>query len=649
MRLIRVFRRGGIRLVFDRVSSKIIEKIVEIKLRRIDFRSNTFKLTRLEERTIQLNLSEDDIVLLKSNADRYSQGCFRYFSCKDVNLSDIDEKSILDSLPSKFVDSTVYFFGLRGDKFVGLNWHRDWSSNFIWPIDVSGKRCLGMSLSTAGVDIKYPWELGRLYFLLEYSLSYNITKETEYREKFAFTIYDFLAKNPIGFGVQWACTMDVSIRLVNVLIGYNILGDFSDNRLEKAIAVLIEGSALYIRNNLERDTHFVNNHFFSNVCGLVFYYGNSELNDYNLNRLRHWVSEFCGQVLFQFNRDGSNFEASTAYHLLVYEMVIYTTSFILGLNHIYCKSFREGLVDSGYFVEVNGVLTLTSLITERICRIHDFARSIFFESGEILQVGDNDSGRFVMPIQRFLSVHNHECTQDMSGIIAAGESLLGLNVSDSAESMVVQFLSGKSSLDYIPRPAKVEKDSMQMNFRLKDLTFKHLATFNVELDEDYSVNYYPDFGMIIWKGLGFFMSLYFGGVGQCGNGGHSHNDKLTVSLLSNGEMILTDPGSNCYTSFPKRRNLYRSYCVHPFAVDITSQKDDEEFKFGLFSFPYSFETRVLDYSKSGCRVFLKVNEREYLREISISRNNISIKTFSNKPFVLGDNLDLPKNGYGRQE
>ena len=51
---------------------------------------------------------------------------------------------------------------------------------------------------------------------------------------------------------------------------------------------------------------------------------------------REWLSycieEFTNEVDYQFYDEGTNFEGSTAYHLLTSEMILYTTSLLIAFE-----------------------------------------------------------------------------------------------------------------------------------------------------------------------------------------------------------------------------------------------------------------------------------------------------------------------------
>ncbi len=73
---------------------------------------------------------------------------------------------------------------------------------------------------------------------------------------------------------------------------------------------------------------------------------------------------------------------------------------------------------------------------------------------------------------------------------------------------------------------------------------------------------FPNIGWYILRKDKNYMLVSCGPNGQNGNGGHSHNDKLSFELCVNGEDIIIDPGTYVYTPFPEWRNKFRSTSFH---------------------------------------------------------------------------------------
>jgi hypothetical protein len=82
---------------------------------------------------------------------------------------------------------------------------------------------------------------------------------------------------------------------------------------------------------------------------------------------------------------------------------------------------------------------------------------------------------------------------------------------------------------------------------------------------------YDGMGLYIFKSPHLYLTVRCGEVGQNGNGGHAHNDQLSVTLRIDGKDVIIDPGTYLYTPLPERRNEFRSTAAH-----FTVQKDGAE-------------------------------------------------------------------------
>jgi hypothetical protein len=108
---------------------------------------------------------------------------------------------------------------------------------------------------------------------------------------------------------------------------------------------------------------------------------------------------------------------------------------------------------------------------------------------------------------------------------------------------------------------------------------------------------YPDFGLYIYRSKRLYLSIRCGAIGQNGNGGHAHNDQLSIELNVDGVDWIADPGTYLYTPLPKRRNDYRSVKAH-FAPQVEGI-EPSRLDLGLFSLGGKTRARCLYFGKEG--------------------------------------------------
>ena len=115
-----------------------------------------------------------------------------------------------------------------GKGYQPIDWHIDFKSGYRWnPKTFYAFIKYGNKL---GVDVKVPWELSRFQHLILLGQAYQLTKNKKYAVEFENQILDWIDNNPVGFGVNWRCAMDIAIRASNWLIAKEYFQDSDDIR-----------------------------------------------------------------------------------------------------------------------------------------------------------------------------------------------------------------------------------------------------------------------------------------------------------------------------------------------------------------------------------------------------------------------------------
>jgi hypothetical protein len=73
--------------------------------------------------------------------------------------------------------------------------------------------------------------------------------------------------------------------------------------------------------------------------------------------------------------------------------------------------------------------------------------------------------------------------------------------------------------------------------------------------------YFPDCGLAVWQSGSYQVIVDAGGFGP-GRAGHSHSDALSLTIRSNGRVILADSGTFTYVGDPDWRNWFRASAAH---------------------------------------------------------------------------------------
>ncbi len=270
-------------------------------------------------------------------------------------------------------------FDLLGSGPVDLGQEIDWRTDF-----KSGRRWPLVHISQVpivfgdGSDIKVPWELSRFQHLPLLAAAYRVTGDRRYLDEIGAQLDSFIAANPVEFGPNWACTMDVAIRAANWVAALVLVAEVAarEQWLDRALAsLLLHGR--FIRSHLEWG-EVRGNHYLSDVVGLLpvaALFSGSPTG----RRWAEWAArELAGELEHQVRPDGCDHEASIPYHRLVAELFLAGTAAV--------DALLPDRLPSGYRARLHSMLQFASAYTR--------------PDGEAPMVGDNDSGRF-LPLDEY--------------------------------------------------------------------------------------------------------------------------------------------------------------------------------------------------------------------------------------------------------
>jgi len=122
--------------------------------------------------------------------------------------------------------------------YRAIDWQRDLRSGYRWS---EGLPSVDLGLDEfppPGADVKVPWELARMQHLPILAWAFGLARSgapgfedaARYQVEFCDQVSDFCALNPPRFGVNWACPMDVAIRVVSWLATFDGTLSFGTHR-----------------------------------------------------------------------------------------------------------------------------------------------------------------------------------------------------------------------------------------------------------------------------------------------------------------------------------------------------------------------------------------------------------------------------------
>ncbi len=462
--------------------------------------------------------------------------------------------------------------------YTMIDWQVDFRSGYRWD-QRTWHRDIEFG-SVRGADVKLPWELSRLQHLPQLAIEFGRTTDNRYASEIRNQLLDWIASNPPRYGVNWYSTMDVAIRAANMLVAYDLARSYGA-MFDDAFAIIFRKSirehAVHIVENLEWSDTLRANHYLANIAGLAFcaaYLPSSGETD---SWLEFAAGELENAVREQFHGDGSNFEASSCYHRLSAEMVVYALAILQGASHRLPPSWK-----------------FPSFLVERIGGMRRFTQGITKPNGNVWQVGDNDSGRFLKlaPAYGGGSDGPRENFLDHSHVESAVGALFGESSSHHFDALIVRTLLQTSFVAH--PPTGDARSSASGPTRAGNPTDQRAVVIAIsESSSTPAAEAFPDFGLFVYRNGDLFVGVRCGPVGQNGIGGHAHNDQLSVEVHDMGRDLIADPGTYLYTPLPERRNEYRSAAAH-FAPRALGE-EQADLTAGLFRLANPWTARCVEF------------------------------------------------------
>ena len=537
-----------------------------------------------------------------------------------------------------------------------LDWQLDYRSGFRWSERAwHGHIRFG---HLEGVEVKVPWELARMEHLVQLPLAAMLSlagrsepdRPEVYFREFRNQILDFMAVNPPGFGVNWQCPMEAAIRIGNWLVTYDLfraagMGLPPQEELLLKRSVLDHGR--HIAAHLEWDPGNRSNHYLANLTGLLLAAAYLPSTPETDGWLAFAVRGLTAEVGYQFRPDGSGHENSTAYHRLSGEMVVLATAYVLALPPEKARAWQEAepmepprgmspILDRPGSYLLPGSERVSPFSPDYLDRLEsmaEFSLHLTKPNGRPIQVGDNDSGRFLklqpelnlLTVGRARAVYANlegfhdlpdgedywdEEDPDHRPLVAAVNGFF--NRADLAvltgpgrlEEHLIRNLTGNLALESNRAPGG-STPAGEVRIETK-AGLDGLGRPEVELEipvpggglnQGLELLAYPDFGLYLRRSKRLFLALRCGPRGQEGIVGHAHLDQLALELNLDGRDLIVDPGSYLYTSLPARRNQYRSARAH-FAPQVKG-REPGRLEGGLFDLKGWARGECLHWSKKG--------------------------------------------------
>jgi hypothetical protein len=449
-----------------------------------------------------------------------------------------------------------------------------------WQLDpIHGGRFAGWAPSSAlpdapGLDVKMAWALGRgeQWVALAQGAVLGRQRGKELARALAASVCDFAVENPVGRGVHWASAMEAAIRAWNLVVALWILsgrGGPLDPDLAVEAARLLVTTGRFVLAHLEDDHAVTNNHLALNWLGLLAC----------AEGLPEWaeaprwralaLSGLAAAMEGQTNDDGTSFEGSLPYQRFSLE--------IFAAGAVLAHAARR---------------PLGAAYARRLGALFRSTRALLSASGEIPQIGDNDSGRVLALRQRGPTEGGY--------LLPLGAALL------RDPSLLVR-----------PEPA----DAVEVAWLLGPRALAALSSMRPGRTPGSAS--FPQGGFhVLRRGrLEAFVSC--GRNGQLGIGGHNHNDKLALELHAGGVLAVCDPGCPSYTGDPELRNAFRSTRAHA-TLTVDGLEQAPVLGDRLFALPDVTDARVVAFEPGGSAARFVGEHRGFATAGVVHRREIAV-------------------------
>lgn len=239
---------------------------------------------------------------------------------KEVPL-DISVRERIFTRAARVMKMQIDLLG-TGEIFLGekIIWNKDYKTGVTW--ENKYYRDINYVNFKDKSDVKIPWEISRMQWMIPVAQCYTLTGDDKYAEFAKEVIISWIDKNPFAKSVNWTCTMEVALRIIVFTYFFYTFSKstaWEDEMFRGKIIKCLYLHAFFTERNLEKSD--VNgNHYTADAAGLVFaglffetYKGGASFLEIGKRILED-------EIMLQVFPDGVDYEASVPYHRLVGEL-----------------------------------------------------------------------------------------------------------------------------------------------------------------------------------------------------------------------------------------------------------------------------------------------------------------------------------------
>ena len=185
-------------------------------------------------------------------------------------ISDKHRKRLLDEA-DKICQGTIRVFSSIELRYGNP---MDWQLN-----PLTGKRCDEREkwykipdFDDERGDIKVIWEISRFSQFVTLARAFLLTGDNKYYNSFSYQLNDWLTKNPYGYGANFKCGQECSLRMINCLLAFSVFkkAKVTTDKDESNVKDLVDRCYRKILSNFFYSYKCIkNNHTISELVGII--------------------------------------------------------------------------------------------------------------------------------------------------------------------------------------------------------------------------------------------------------------------------------------------------------------------------------------------------------------------------------------------
>jgi len=462
-------------------------------------------------------------------------------------------------------------------------WSTDPASGKAWPRD---QYCFSIPYrhSDDMGDVKYVWEVNRLQYLQAIAALAVLDKNDDLRRFCTSEIESWIDNNPPYKGVAWASGIELSCRLVSLIVVITLLGDdaFTATQREKICSTLVAHGYWLYRYPSRYSS--ANNHLVAEAAGLFL-----------LGMLAPWIPQsqkwasygrriILTEVERQILADGVGAEQSPTYLAFVLEWLVLCA-----------------------FIMKHSDQIVPPRIIERLEKAGEYLWWITDACGNQPRIGDDDEGRVLF------------AQLDSAKYICA----------------VIGCVGGFLEKDEIAPPVDVPG-------LWQTLTRTNAPTGEVKR----GVKCFATGGYTVVREVSasneYMLVMDHGPLGYLSIAAHGHADTLSIWLHVNGRPVIVDAGTYLYHSGKQWRDHMRGTLAHN---TLSINREDSSTIAGAFNWSNKAEANLNEIVLSDDDTRITAEHDGYTEKYGVKHVRKIVATSSGvievRDILLGANADHP--------